>query len=285
MSRPSADRVLVVLPTYNERENLEAVVTGILKAVPHANLWIVDDASPDGTGELADTIAGVDARVSAFHRPAKAGLGTAYIESFSRALEQDYELMVEMDADLSHDPQALPEMLADASYADLVLGSRYVPGGSTPNWSLLRRTVSHVGNIVARTVLGLPVHDATTGYRVFRRQALERIHLQGIRLQGYGFQIETVYQCHLAGLHIHEHPIRFEERRQGRSKMSKAIVAEALIYVFRRRFEASGRGPSVIDQPDRVGDGYDPAKETDGCYDDVEVPAPAQSKVPVDQLE
>jgi dolichol-phosphate mannosyltransferase len=230
-----SQRVLVVLPTYNERDNLKAIVERILEALPSARLWIVDDNSPDGTGALADEIAATHERVEAFHRPSKMGLGTAYAESFERAKRQGYDYVIEMDADFSHDPALLPELLAQAQQADLVLGSRYVPGGATPDWTTWRRLISRIGNLVARFVLGLPIHDATTGYRVFTRRALETLHLEGMTLKGYGFQIETVYQCHRAGLRIYEHPIVFIDRRQGHSKMSRAIVLEALIYVFRRR--------------------------------------------------
>ncbi len=285
MGEQVGSHVLVVLPTYNERDNIEAIVRRILAAVPSADLWVVDDNSPDGTGSLADALAASDPRVTVFHRPGKAGLGTAYTESFSRALELGYDYIVEMDADFSHDPAVLPDLLSDARHADLVLGSRYVPGGSTPNWSLLRRGISHIGNIVARALLGLPVHDATTGYRVFRKGALERIHLQGIQLQGYGFQIESVYQCHRAGLRIHEHPIRFYDRREGHSKMSRAIVGEALLYVFERRFKDVFKRTSVVDEPNRVGDAHYPPKDADNGYQNVQPVTPLQAEIPVDQLE
>jgi dolichol-phosphate mannosyltransferase len=253
---------VVVIPTYNERENIKAIVPAICTSVPGVNVWIVDDNSPDGTGALADELANCVAGVRVFHRPQKSGLGTAYIESFQLALEEGFEHVVEMDADFSHDPRVLPELLKTAQEADLVLGSRYVPGGSTPDWTLPRRIISHVGNVVARLVLGIPVHDATTGYRVFNRKALSTLHLEGIRLQGYGFQIETVYQCHRAGLTIREYPICFIDRRAGQSKMSQAIVVEALLYVFRRRFSHMVRRSSS-DEPRNVG-GYDePPKYAD----------------------
>lgn len=279
-----ADSVLVVLPTYNERDNLPTIVAQILDAAPDADLWIVDDNSPDGTGELADHLAADCPCIKAFHRARKAGLGTAYVDSFQRALAGNYDYVVEMDADLSHDPKALPELLAEARYADLVLGSRYVEGGSTPDWTLPRRLISHVGNIVARLVLGLPVHDATTGYRVFSRRALATMHLAGIQLQGYGFQIETVYQCHRAGLRIHEHPICFMDRQEGHSKMSRAIVVEALLYVFRRRF-SDALGDSSAYQPHRVGNHHYPAEYADRKYEHIQPAAPVQAEVPVDQLE
>jgi dolichol-phosphate mannosyltransferase len=275
---------VVVLPTYDERENIEAIVPAVLAAVPTAHVWIVDDNSPDGTGKLADRLAAADSRVTVFHRPGKAGLGTAYVESFHRALSDGYDFVVEMDADFSHDPAILPDLLAAARSADLLLGSRYVAGGSTPDWTLPRRVISYVGNVVARYVLGIPVHDSTTGYRVFNRRALESLHLAGIRLQGYGFQIETVYQVHQTGLRIVEYPICFKDRRQGQSKMSRGIVIEALLYVFRRRFSQPGRNLAP-NQPGRVADYHGPAKYADNGYDNVEPQAPAQAELPVDQLE
>lgn len=243
---PAARRVLVVLPTYNERDNLEMIVARILVALPTGDLWIVDDSSPDGTGDLAEEIAARQERVSVFHRPGKLGLGTAYSESFRRALEAGYDYVVEMDADFSHDPAALPELLAAAEDADLVLGSRYVPGGETPDWSFSRRCISRVGNVVAHVVLGLPLNDATTGYRVFSARALRALQFDETNLKGYGFQIETAYQCHRAGLRVHEHPIVFMDRRVGKSKMSRAIVLEALLYVFRRRFASATMTPTRV---------------------------------------
>lgn len=237
---PATHRVVVVLPTYDERDNLELIVAKILGALPLADVWVVDDNSPDGTGELADEIAARDERVRVFHRSGKLGLGTAYSESFRRALAAGYEYIVEMDADFSHDPAVLPDLVSAAQHADLVLGSRYVRGGSTPDWSFSRRCISRVGNIVAHLVLRLPLHDATTGYRVFSARALQALQLNETNLQGYGFQIETAYQCHRAGLLVHEHPITFVDRRVGQSKMSSAIVLEALLYVLRRRLAGTG---------------------------------------------
>lgn len=236
-----AGSVLVVLPTYNERENLGHLVPDIFAAVPTARLWVIDDNSPDGTGLLADELALLDRRVRVIHRPNKLGLGTAYAEAFTQALEAGYKFVVEMDADFSHAPSALPGLLASAEGADLVLGSRYVAGGSTPGWGATRRMISRTGNLVARYVLGLPVHDATTGYRVFSARALRTLKLDGANLKGYGFQIETAYQCHRSGLRIHEHPIIFVDRRVGKSKMSRAIVLEALVYVMRRRWAVLAR--------------------------------------------
>ncbi len=278
-------RVLVILPTYNERDNLEAVAEEILVAVPGADLWIVDDNSPDGTGEIADLLAGKHERVRVFHRQHKAGLGSAYAESFRLALEEGYDFVVEMDADFSHDPKILPDLLKAAESADLVLGSRYVPGGSTPDWSFTRRLISQVGNVVARLVLGLPVHDATTGYRVFSRATLAQMHLAGLHLQGYGFQIETVYQCHRDGLRIQEHPIRFLDRQLGHSKMSRAIVIEALFYVFRRRFIDLFQRLARRYQPPDIGNHNHSAEYTDGAHDHVQPATPVKTEIPVDQLE
>jgi dolichol-phosphate mannosyltransferase len=241
---PSTNRILVVLPTYNERDNLEPMVCGILTALPAADLWVVDDTSPDGTGALADELAATSDRIQVFHRPGKMGLGTAYAESFRRALQEEYDYVIEMDADFSHDPDVLPELITAARDADLVLGSRYVHGGATPDWSFSRRLLSRAGNLVARSVLAFPIHDATTGYRVFSRRALAVLHWEGANLKGYGFQIETAYQCYRAGLRIREYPIIFAERRRGQSKMSRAVVLEALAYVFRRRFRDPVSSPT-----------------------------------------
>ena len=249
-ARNGTPSVLVVLPTYNEKDNVRPITKAVLAALPEADIWIVDDNSPDGTGSIADELAGEYHRVRAVHRSGKAGLGTAYLESFNRALSEGYEYVVTMDADFSHDPTILPALLTDATRCDLVVGSRYVPGGSTPDWVWYRRMLSRVGNLVATTTLGLPVHDATTGYRVFDRNALQEMRLDAMGLQGYGFMVETIYQCHQARLRILEHPITFIDRRKGHSKMSRAIILEALLYVFRRRFrDLLGRG-----QPQRTVD-------------------------------
>lgn len=280
----AAARIVVVIPTYNEHENIETIVPAILGVLPTMEVWVVDDNSPDGTGALADALASRDGRIRVFHRSGKAGLGTAYIESFQRALKEGFDFVVEMDADFSHDPSALPDLLSMAESCDLVLGSRYVPGGSTPDWTLPRRIISHVGNVVARFVLAIPVNDSTTGYRVFSRRTLDTLHLDGIRLQGYGFQIETVYQSHRAGLKIREFPICFKDRRQGHSKMSRAIVFEALKYVFRRRFAEVWHNLRS-NQPSDVGDNNRPSKYTNYRREYVEPKTPVQAEVPVDSLE
>ena len=201
--------VLVVLPTYNEIDNVRPITLAVLRALPQADIWIVDDNSPDGTGRIADDLAAEESRVRAIHRSGKAGLGTAYLESFNRALDEGYEHVVTMDADFSHDPTILPDLIRDAADADLVVGSRYVPGGSTPDWVWYRKMLSRVGNLVATVTLGLPVHDATTGYRVFDRNALREMRLDDMGLQGYGFMVETIYHCHRAHLRVVEHPITF----------------------------------------------------------------------------
>ena len=221
-------RTLVVVPTYNERVTLPEVITRVLSAPVDLDLLIVDDNSPDGTGALADELAADEPRLSVLHRPEKLGLGPAYRAGLGWGLERDYDLLIEMDADLSHDPGHLPELVAAARGADLVLGSRYVPGGGTRNWPLPRRMISYGGNRYVKLVTGLPVHDATSGYRVFRRAVLEEIGLAELRSDGYSFQLETVLLAWRAGFAVDEVPITFVERRAGVSKISRAIVFEAL---------------------------------------------------------
>jgi len=236
-----AQRPLVVIPTYNERENLESIVQAIREHLPQASLLIIDDASPDGTGEIAEGLAQKLGQITVLHRPGKLGLGTAYIAGFRYALQSDATCVFEMDADFSHDPRYLPELLAAAERHDMVIGSRYVPGGKTPDWKLIRKIISGGGNIFARTVLALPVKDCTAGYKCYRRTVLAALDLDRINLQGYAFQIETVYQAHKAGFSIGEVPITFPDRRLGRSKMSKNIVVEAFSYVIKRRLESLKR--------------------------------------------
>jgi len=231
------ERQLLVLPTYNERDNLKPIVTAIRTQLPDAIIWIVDDNSPDGTGEIADELAAADERIEVVHRPGKLGLGTAYTEAFRRALTQDFDYVLQMDADFSHDPAYLPALLAAARNADLVLGSRYTSGGGTRNWSLRRRFISRFGNAVARVGLGVQVRDTTGGYRVFRRSALESLDLENLGLRGYSFQIEVVYQVEQQGLRIKEVPIIFVERVAGVSKMSRDIALEAFVHIARRRIE------------------------------------------------
>jgi dolichol-phosphate mannosyltransferase len=230
-----ARRPLVVVPTYNETENLEAIVQAVRGNLPNVEMLVVDDNSPDGTGELAESLSKTYGGIFVMHRPGKLGLGTAYVAGFKFALAQDFTCVFEMDADFSHDPKYLPSMLAMAEKYDLVIGSRYVPGGATPDWRLVRRIISGGGNVFARNVLGLPVRDCTAGFKCYRRSALAAFDLDRINLQGYAFQIETVYQAYKAGCRIGELPIVFPDRRLGQSKMSQQIVAEAFTYVLRRK--------------------------------------------------
>jgi dolichol-phosphate mannosyltransferase len=235
-------RAVIIVPTFNERDNVEQVAAEFLAPVEGAELLFVDDASPDGTGAIIDAIAARDPRVHALHRPSKLGLGTAYLDGFRWALERGYRLVVEMDADFSHDPRHLPRLIELAEGgADLVIGSRYVDGGGTINWGLGRQLISRAGGRYARTVLGLDITDPTSGFVCYRRQTLERIDLAAVRSNGYGFQIEMKYRVHVAGMRIVETPIIFEDRRVGQSKMSGAIVAEALWMVWRLRLSRIGR--------------------------------------------
>jgi dolichol-phosphate mannosyltransferase len=225
---PPIGRVAVVVPTYNERENLESVAGRVREAVPDADLLIVDDNSPDGTGELADKLAAADPRIHVMHRAGKSGLGAAYIAGFRWALERDYGAMVEMDADGSHQPEDLPRLLGALEHADLVVGSRWVPGGKIVNWPKSREFISRGGNIYVRLMLGLSVRDATGGFRAYRAGALRQIGLDQVVSQGYCFQIDLTLRTVRAGLTIAEIPITFIERAHGTSKMSNAIVREAL---------------------------------------------------------
>lgn len=230
-------RVIVVIPTYNERDNIVDIVEAVRSNLPEANVLVVDDGSPDGTGQLVAEMGASDPHIGVLQRGGKLGLGTAYIQAFRLALDSGYECIIGMDADFSHDPTYLPQFVRATEHYDLVVGSRYVPGGATPDWRLSRRMISRIGNGVARTVLGLPVRDCTTGYKCYRREALAALDLEGIDLVGYGFLIETTYQCYRKGFRIHEIPITFIDRREGKSKMSGTIVSEALRYVFRRRWQ------------------------------------------------
>jgi dolichol-phosphate mannosyltransferase len=232
--------VCVVLPTYNERENLERVAGAILDALPEARLLIVDDSSPDGTGLLADTIAAAEPRAAVQHRPGKEGLGVAYRDGFRWALDQpEVRAVVQMDADLSHDPADLPRLLRPLMEdADLVLGTRYIRGGGTVGWPLRRQLISRAGTLFARTVLLLPYRDLTGGFKAWRRELLEAIRLRDASASGYGFQIETTWWAHRRGATIRQVPIIFRERVAGHSKMSGAIVREALLLVVRLRLEA-----------------------------------------------
>ncbi|WP_129353315.1 polyprenol monophosphomannose synthase [Sorangium cellulosum] len=235
-----APRVLVITPTYNERDNLAAFVRSVLATLEDAHVLVVDDASPDGTGALGDELAARDRRVHVLHRPAKLGLGTAYLDGFQRALDGGYDVAFEMDADLSHDAGYLPAFLdAIARGADVVLGSRNMPGGGVEGWGLGRHALSKGGSLYARTLLGVGVRDLTTGYKAFTRRALLSLDLGSIRSNGYAFQIETTYRALRKGLRVVEVPIVFVDRRAGRSKMSRRIFAEAIAEVIRLRLDAA----------------------------------------------
>jgi dolichol-phosphate mannosyltransferase len=239
--------VLVIVPTYNEAASLASIVRRVRDAVPDADILIVDDASPDGTGAIADGLAAADAPVSVVHRPRKAGLGAAYLAGFARAREGDYRYVVEMDADGSHDPAELPAMLAlaEADQADLVIGSRWVSGGSVVNWPALRRFISRTGNAYARRMLRSGIHDITAGFRVYRLSALEGLDRAVVSSQGYCFQVELAWLVERGGGVVREVPIQFVERASGRSKMGPGIVAEALWRVTGWGIAARlGRGPA-----------------------------------------
>jgi len=238
-------RVLIVMPTYNERQNLESVAGRIREAVPDADLLVVDDNSPDGTGDLADKLAEVDPRVQVMHRTEKAGLGRAYVAAFAWALEHGYDLIVEMDADGSHRPEDLPKLLAVSEQADAVIGSRYVPGGTVVNWPKSREFLSKGANLYNRIMLGVKVKDATGGFRVYRAATLRRIDLNGIESAGYCFQIDMTLRVLQAGMTITEVPITFVERERGASKMSRTVIFEAFGRVARWGIGARLRGHSA----------------------------------------
>lgn len=226
-------KTLVVLPTYNESATIAEVLRRIRAAGLHdVDVLVVDDGSPDGTADLADALAGELGGIEVLRRPSKSGLGSAYREGFKIGLAQGYEALVEMDADLSHDPSVLGDLLAELDGgADIVIGTRYMPGGSIPDWSWHRRAISKAGNVYARSMLGLPARDATSGYRAYHRRALEGLNLTAVRADGYGFQIEMAYKVVRAGGILAEVPIEFHDRTLGRSKMSSRIVVEALVLV------------------------------------------------------
>jgi len=254
-----SDRALVCLPTYDERENLQPMVEAILAAVPELDVLVIDDSSPDGTGELADALAARDPRVKVLHRAVKEGLGRAYLAGFAWALERGYGLVLEMDADFSHDPGRLPAMLARAREADLVLGSRYVPGGGTVNWGLARQLISRGGSLYARAILGIGVRDLTGGFKCFRREVLEAIDLGSVACTGYAFQIELTYRAIRCGFRVAEVPIVFVDRRVGQSKMSRGIVLEALRKVWSIRFSPFARRTARLRGPGaRADDGRPP---------------------------
>jgi len=237
MVPPSMPYALIVVPTYNERDNVRAIAGRLLAALPAAELLFVDDNSPDGTGALLDELAAAEPRLHVMHRAGKLGLGTAYIAGFTWGLERSYEYLFETDADGSHDPKYLAGMVALAEAgADVVVGSRYVPGGGTVNWGVGRKIISRGGSLYARTILGIDVRDVTAGFICWRRAALEAIDLPTVTSNGYSFQIEMKYRAIKRGLKVVETPILFVDRRVGQSKMSRAIFVEALAKVWALRF-------------------------------------------------
>ncbi len=220
-------RACVVLPTYNEAGTIAEVVQRVLAASPGAQILVVDDDSPDGTGGIVDGIAADEPRIRVLHRSHKEGLGPAYLAGFADALSRGYDVIIEMDSDLSHDPADVARLIDGTSSADLVIGSRYVLGGATTNWSRARELLSRSANVFARTVLRFHLRDSTSGFRAYRREVLETLPLERIRSEGYGFQIEMAWRAWALGFRIAEIPITFSERREGASKMSRAIVFEA----------------------------------------------------------
>jgi dolichol-phosphate mannosyltransferase len=233
--------VLVVIPTYDERENIEPIVARVRAAVPSAEILVADDNSPDGTGLLADALASDDPQVHVLHRPGKQGLGPAYLAGFAWGLERGFDVLVEMDADGSHPPEQLPRLLDGLARADLVIGSRYVPGGEVVNWPRSRELISRGGNLYARLALGFDLQDATAGYRAFRRAVLERIDYAGVASHGYCFQVDLARRALDAGFRVGEVPITFVEREIGESKMSGDIVREAFVRVTQWGVQRRGR--------------------------------------------
>ncbi len=250
-SLPVGTGAWVVLPTFNEAENLGPIATAILEQLPGATLLVVDDGSPDGTGKLADDLADDDPRVRVRHRSSKQGLGRAYLDGFGVAIAGGAGIVVQMDADFSHDPSILPSLIAPigADEADLVIGSRYVAGGGVRDWGIVRRVISRGGSLFARVVLGLKPHDLTGGFKAWRSSTLAGIPFDGVHAGGYVFQIEMTYRASRLGARVTEVPIVFQDRRAGQSKMSRRIIVEALIVVLTLRWdELRGRGPRPKDR-------------------------------------
>jgi len=229
-------RPLIIVPTFNEKENLEAMVAAIFSVVPFAELLVVDDGSPDGTGEIADRLTAGDERVHVLHRTSKEGLGKAYVAGFKWALERDYDRIIEMDCDFSHPPRYLVPMLETSLRSEVVVGSRYVPGGGTENWGLARRVISKGGGIYTRLVLGTHIMDPTAGFVCWRPEVLHMLPLDELHASGYGFQVELKYRAQRLGFTVEEFPIQFPDRLVGASKMSKRIVVEAILTVLKLRF-------------------------------------------------
>ncbi|HWJ66776.1 MAG TPA: polyprenol monophosphomannose synthase [Nocardioides sp.] len=250
---PDLGRTVMVIPTYNEAANLAWIVGRVRSTQPSVDVLVVDDGSPDGTGRIADELAAADPRVSVLHRTAKGGLGAAYLAGFAWALEQGYDVIGEMDADGSHQPEQLHRLLEGLLHADLVIGSRWVPGGSVVNWPLERELLSRGGNLYVRLLLGIDVRDATAGYRLFRRTTLEKIRLDEVRSTGYVFQTDLVTRTLRAGLTVREVPIEFVERVRGESKMSGQVALESLKRItawgIRERWEQAKRRPSARREP------------------------------------
>jgi dolichol-phosphate mannosyltransferase len=251
----SVAQSIVIIPTYNEHENLVPLVRQVLETAPDTDVLIVDDGSPDGTGALADGLAEADTRVNVIHRTGKQGLASAYREGFQHALERGYELITQMDADFSHRPEDLPRLLECAATADVVVGSRNVAGGRTEGWPRLRQFISRGGSIYTRTLLRLPIRDCTSGFKCIRRRALASIDIDNVSAAGYGFQVETNYLFHRAGMQLAEVPIVFPNRSAGKSKMSSGIFVEALALVWRLRWNnrprfqnASSTARRTVDQ-------------------------------------
>lgn len=231
-------KTLIVTPTYNEKDNLPRFVAAVREALPDAHLLVVDDASPDGTGAVADALAAKDAHVTVLHRAGKLGLGTAYVQAFKLGLERGFDRFFEMDADLSHDARYLPDFVrALDDGADVVIGSRNIPGGDVEGWGVGRHVLSKGGSLYSRTILGLGVRDLTSGYKAFTRRALEAIDLEAVRSNGYSFQIEMTYRAILRGMRVKEVPIVFVDRTAGQSKMSRRIFVEAIGVVWKLRYD------------------------------------------------
>ncbi len=233
-------RVLIITPTYNERDNLETFLAQVFGVITEVDVLVVDDNSPDGTGQLADAIHDRDPRVQVLHRPGKMGLGSAYLQGFAWALERGYDVVFEMDTDLSHDPKYIPDFLrAIDAGADIVIGSRNIPGGDVEGWGVGRHLMSKGGSVYSRTILGITVNDLTSGYKAFTRRALQTIALNSVQSNGYSFQIELTFRAIRKGLRVAEVPIVFVDRRVGASKMSRAIFAEAIGMVWKLRLDAA----------------------------------------------
>lgn len=230
------EKALILLPTYNEKENIEEIIPRILEQDDRLFVLVIDDNSPDGTGQIADRIAEQNPRVQVLHREEKKGLGQAYIAGFKWALARDYDYIFEMDADFSHDPKYLPDFLENIKDNDIVLGSRYISGVNVVNWPIMRLLLSYYANVYSRIVTGLPLRDGTGGFKCFKRRVLEVIDLDDVRSNGYSFQIEMSFRAWKKGFRIKEIPIVFVDRTAGSSKMSKKIVREAVVMVWRLRF-------------------------------------------------